>query len=88
MTDDDAGALLELYLDEAIAAYMADDFDAWAEAAKLAIEVNAAIRGARRHRVTGSRAGVALDHIDGNPLNNDPANLRAVQISDNRRRKP
>jgi hypothetical protein len=80
MTDADAGALLEVYLDEAIAAYVAREFDAWAEAAGLAIELNRAIWGARRHRVTGSRPGVALMHLDGNPHNNSLENLRAVRV--------
>ena len=30
-------------------------------------------------------AGLALDHIDGNPRNNDPRNLRMVTIRENAR---
>lgn len=42
-----------------------------------------AVRAMARRRMAAS--GLAVDHVDGDPTNNDLANLRVVDIRDHRR---
>lgn len=42
-------------------------------------------RAMRRRGRPNTKPGQAVHHIDGNPYNNDPANIRIVSIRSNRR---
>lgn len=56
MTEAEAEALVDLYFTEATAAHVAGDGDVWAVAARLGLELNAALRSAQRYRLAGQAA--------------------------------
>jgi hypothetical protein len=87
VTLEDAAALWDLYADECTAALVADDIDAADKAFGLMQELERASKAAVRRRA-GLTLGKAVTHLDGDPLNNDLANLSIVDMAENRRRKP
>lgn len=70
---------------------MTDDQDCWlwldpheeGERAEFIFGALMVERGRTRRREIALR-GKAITHLDGNPLNNDPSNLRIVDIKANR----
>jgi hypothetical protein len=88
LTMADAGALVDLYADEAWAAINSEDIDGWIAAMKLKIELDAVMRRALAKRIDRRSRGYAVHHIDGDVFNNELSNLRIVDTRENRRGKP
>jgi phage-related tail fiber protein len=88
VTLEDAAAIWDLYADECTAALVAKDFEAAGQAYALMMQLEFAAKRATRHRAGLPMHNKALHHLDGDPMNNDLANLSIVDLAQDRRRKP